>query len=111
MERVRDTSLVCCECGGEAQGNVSYSYAWRDDGGVDICDACHASQIHADTGVEHALNAALVIRPITHRIDDCLFALILSTHIQANLHDVGWTAANIAGVFNWNYRNAFGVQS
>lgn len=33
-EKDRDCLLVCCDCGGEAEGNVSC-----EDG--EICDACH----------------------------------------------------------------------
>lgn len=36
-ERDVGARLTCCECGGQAEGNVTC-----DDG--DICDACHADE-------------------------------------------------------------------
>lgn len=37
-ERVTCIRLVCADCGGPAQGNVSYS-----DGSGEVCDSCAAA--------------------------------------------------------------------
>lgn len=44
-ETPKPVKLVCCECGGSADGNVSC-----DDG--EICDACHEDDVDS-TAVDH----------------------------------------------------------